>query len=80
MISNTVAGKENKADWRCPPFSLGPAAGGARPITFSFAYKLSDPVAGKENIHVMLRFWDSTGTNYVEDGQSRLAPAPAIRP
>jgi len=65
VISNTVAGRENKADWRCELFSLGPAAGGARPITFSFAYKLSDPVVGKENIHVMLRFWDSTGTNYV---------------
>jgi len=65
VISNTVAGQENKADWRCEIFSLGPAAGGARPITFSFAYKLSDPVVGKENIHVMLRFWDSTGTNYV---------------
>jgi hypothetical protein len=65
VISNTVAGQENKADWRCELFSLGPAAGGARPITFSFAYKLTDPVVGKENIHVMLRFWDSTGTNYV---------------
>jgi hypothetical protein len=65
VISNTVAGKENKADWRCELFSLGPATGGARPITFSFAYKLADPVVGKENIRVYLRFWDATGTNYV---------------
>lgn len=65
VISNTVAGKENKADWRCEFFSLGPAAGGARPINFSFAYKLADPVIGKENIRVQLRLWDSTGTNYV---------------
>jgi len=65
VISNTVGGTENRADWRCELFSLGPAAGGERPITFSFAYKLPDPVAGKENIRVQLRFWDSTGTNYV---------------
>ena len=50
VISNTVAGKGNNADWRCLPFPLGPADGGARPITFSFAYKLSDPVApGQRN-------------------------------
>ncbi len=65
VISNTVAGKENTADWRCLPFSLGPAAGGARPITFSFAYKLSDRVAAKNNILVQLRFFDSTGTNFI---------------
>ncbi len=64
-ISNTVAGKENNASWRCPNFSLGPAAGGARPITFSFAYKLVDTVAAKNNILVLLRFFDSTGTNYI---------------
>src|SRR5882724_11305538 len=33
-LSNSVAGPDNNADWRCPPFSLGPAAGGARPIVF----------------------------------------------
>jgi hypothetical protein len=64
-ISNTVAGKENNASWRCPNFSLGPAAGGARPITFSFAYKLENPVAAGNNILIMLRFFDSTGTNYI---------------
>jgi hypothetical protein len=64
-ISNTVAGKENNASWRCPNFSLGPAAGGARPITFSFAYKLENPVTAGNNILVMLRFFDSTGTNYI---------------
>jgi len=65
VISNTVAGKENTADWRCVPFSLGPATGGARPITFSFAYKLSDRVVAKNNILVQLRFFDSTGTNFI---------------
>jgi hypothetical protein len=65
VLSNTVAGKENTASWRCPNFSLGPAAGGARPITFSFAYKLSDQVAARNNIQVQLRFFDSTGTNFI---------------
>jgi hypothetical protein len=65
VISNTVAGKENNASWRCPNFSLGPAAGGARSVTFSFAYKLENPVAAGNNILVMLRFFDSTGTNYI---------------
>jgi hypothetical protein len=64
-LSNTVAGAENNASWRCPNFSLGPAAGGARPITFSFAYKLENPVAAKNNILVLLRFFDSTGTNFI---------------
>jgi hypothetical protein len=65
VLSNTVAGKENTASWRCPNFSLGPAAAGARPITFSFAYKLSDRTAAGNNIQVQLRFFDSTGTNFI---------------
>jgi hypothetical protein len=65
VLSNTVAGEENAADWRCLPFSLGPAAGGARLITFSFAYKLSDRVVAGNNMRVELRFFDSTGTNRV---------------
>jgi|ERR1039458_7826727 hypothetical protein len=67
MISNTVAGTENNAGWRSLPFSLGPAAGGARPITFSFAYKFADTVAKGNNIHVQLRFFDSTGTNFINE-------------
>lgn len=66
VISNTVVGKENRADWRSEPFSLGPAAGGARPITFTFAYKLSDRVQAWNNIHVQLRFFDS-GTNFLAE-------------
>jgi hypothetical protein len=65
-ISNTVAGADNKADWRSQPFSLGPAAGGARPVTFSFAYKLADTVAKGNNILVQLRFFDSTGTGFID--------------
>jgi serine/threonine protein kinase len=63
--SNAVAGVENYADWRSPIFPLGPAAGGARPITFSFAYKLDDPVAAGNNLRVQMCFWDSTGTNFM---------------
>ncbi len=67
VISNTAAGNENRADWRCLPFSLGPAAGGARPITFSFAYKLAERVEAKNNIHVQLRFFNATGTNFIDE-------------
>jgi hypothetical protein len=66
-ISNSVAGKENTADWRCPPFSLGAAADGARPLTFSFAYKLVNAVAKGNNVHVQLRFFDATGTNFISE-------------
>jgi prepilin-type N-terminal cleavage/methylation domain-containing protein len=66
-LSNTVAGAENNADWRCPPFSLGAAAGGARPIIFSFAYKFVNAVARGNNMHVQLRFFDPTGTNFVAE-------------
>ena len=65
VLNNSVAGVENNAFWRCPNFSLGPAAGGARPITFSFAYKLDDPVAAGNNMRVHLCFFDSTGTNFM---------------
>lgn len=66
-MSNTVAGTENTADWGCPQFSLGAAAGGARPITFSFGYELVNPVAKGNNVHVQLRFFDSTGTNFISE-------------
>jgi hypothetical protein len=72
VLSNSVAGKGNAADWRCLPFPLGPAAGGARPITFSFAYKFSEPVAAGNNMRVVLRFWDSTGTNFVGERAVQL--------
>jgi hypothetical protein len=67
VISNTVAGRENNGDWRCVPFSLGAAAGGARPITFSFAYKFENPVIQGDSIHVQLRFFDATGTNFISE-------------
>ena len=71
VISNTVAGKENRADWRSQPFSLGPAAGGARAIMFTFAYKLSDRVQAGNNIHVQLRFFDSD-TNFLAERVTML--------
>jgi hypothetical protein len=67
VLSNSVAGTDNKVDWRCPPFSLKGAAGGSRPITFSFAYKLPDAVAKGNNLHVQLRFFDETGTNFISE-------------
>ena len=67
VLSNSVAGKENAAEWRCLPFSLGPAAGGARLITFSFAYKLSDPVTAGNNMRVLLRFCESDTSNFISE-------------
>jgi hypothetical protein len=66
-MNNSVAGKENAADWRSQPFSLGPAVGGSRAMTFSFAYKFVGPVAKNNNIHVQLRFFDATGTNFISE-------------
>jgi hypothetical protein len=63
-IGNQTAGHENRADWRSHIFPLGPAANGARPITFSFAYKFPDKVNQRENIQVFLRFFDAAGTNF----------------
>ncbi len=67
VISNTVPGEGNNADWRCLPFSLGPASGGARPMTFSFEYKIPDVVAGGNSVHVQLRFFDATGTGFISE-------------
>ena len=67
VINNTNAGSANKADWRSQPFSLGPAAEGRKPITFTFSYKLPDTVAKRNNIHVQLRFFDSTGTRFISE-------------
>jgi hypothetical protein len=64
VVSNSVAGNENTAEWRCPLFPLGPAAGGARPLSFSFSYKLPGPVAPGNDVLVQLRFCD-LATNYL---------------
>ena len=36
-------------------------------MTFSFAYKLTDAVIKGNNIHVQLRFFDSTGGNSISE-------------
>ncbi len=63
-IGNKIAGHENRADWRSHIFPLGPAANGARPITFSFAYKFPGKIDQRENMQVFLRFFDAAGTNF----------------
>jgi hypothetical protein len=64
-LGNKTAGAENRADWRSQLFSLGPAAGGAEPMTFSFAYKFTGKVNPGDNIAVFFRFFDETGTNFL---------------
>jgi serine/threonine protein kinase len=66
-LGNETAGKENLADWRSPNFALGPAAAGNAPIKFSFSYKLPDAVNAGDNVRVELRFFDKTGTNYLDE-------------
>jgi serine/threonine protein kinase len=63
-IGNTNLTGVNGAEWRSVIFPLGPAAAGAEPITFSFAYKLPDEVIAGDNILVQLRFFDHA-TNYL---------------
>ena len=65
-LGNTTVGKENRADWRSQLFSLGPAARGAEPITFSFACKLPGQVKPGDDIAIFLRFFDDSGTNFLD--------------
>jgi hypothetical protein len=64
-LGNKTAGETNHADWRSQLFKLGPAAGGAEPMTFSFAYKFPGKVNAGDNIAVFFRFFDETGTNFL---------------
>jgi hypothetical protein len=63
-LGNRAIDGTNSAEWRAVIFPLGPAAAGAKPITFSFAYKLTNEVKAGDNIRVQLRFFDKT-TNYL---------------
>ncbi len=65
-LGNTNTVGDNSAGWRSVIFPLGPAAAGAKPITFSFAYKLIDDVNPGDNVHVQLRFFDRT-TNWLRE-------------
>lgn len=71
-IGNNTAGHENRADWRARVFPLGPAADGAEPITFSFAYKFPGKINGRDNMQVFLRFFDTTGTNFLSQRIFRI--------
>jgi hypothetical protein len=74
-VGNGAQGKENRADWRSEIFSLGPAANGDSRITLSFAYKLPGevtnqrilPLSERQNLLVHLRFFDATGTNFLNE-------------
>jgi hypothetical protein len=63
-VENSDSDRRAHADWRSQLFSLGPAANGARPLSFSFDYKLPDPVKEGDNVHVQLRFYDQA-TNFI---------------
>ena len=63
-LGNSAVDGTNSAQWRTVIFPLGPAAAGAKPITFSFAYKLTDEVKAGDNIRVQLCFFDKT-TNFL---------------
>jgi hypothetical protein len=65
-LGNNTEGSENRADWRSQCFPLGPAAAGDSPITFSFAYKLADKNTGNDNIMLFLRFFDASGTRFLD--------------
>jgi serine/threonine protein kinase len=65
-LGNTNLDGDNSAERRSVIFPLGPAASGARPITFSFAYKLPDEVNAGDNMLVKLRFFDHA-TNFISE-------------
>jgi hypothetical protein len=71
-LGNNTPGQENRADWRSLNFPLGPAADNGSPITFSFVYKLPGEIKSGENLWVYLRFFDATGTNYLNEKSIRL--------
>lgn len=70
-LGNTNQDKNNSAGWRSVVFPLGPAAAGARPITFSFAYKLPDEVNSGDNVLVQLRFFNRA-TNWIKESDFQL--------
>ena len=65
-LGNTNLEGNNSVAWRSVAFPLGPAAAGAKPITFSFSYKLVDEVDPGDNVLVQVRFFDQA-TNWISD-------------
>jgi Protein of unknown function (DUF3738) len=63
-LENSSTDRHDHADWRSEVFPLGTATNGARPLRFSFDYKLPDPVKDGDNLRVQLRFYDQT-TNFI---------------
>lgn len=59
-VSETSSGA-GTVDFRSDYFSLGAAAHGASPVTFSFDYNILNPVTSGNQIRVGLRFENSTG-------------------
>jgi hypothetical protein len=66
-ITNSVPGQTHHADFRSEMFPLRETHGR---VNFSFAYKLPEKVHAGDNIHVFLRFFDESGTNFL--GQEGL--------
>src|SRR5581483_3775104 len=73
-LANNTAEWSSRAYWRSKIFQLGPAAGGLKPVTFSFSYKLLDKVKEKDNIRVQLRFYDKA-TNFLTQKEFLLGSA-----
>lgn len=70
-VSETSNGTGN-TDFRANSFSLGAAAAGASPVTFSFDYNILNPVLAGNNIRVGLRFFDSSGTSFQGENNSHV--------
>jgi hypothetical protein len=70
-VSETSDGTGN-TDFRANYFSLGTAAAGANPVTFSFDYSILNPVTSGNNVRVGLRFFDITGNNFQGENNSHV--------
>jgi len=70
-VTDGASDRTNHADLRSVPFSLGQAAQAGQPMQFKFAYKLPGQVKAGDDIEVYLRFFDLTGTNFLD--QQRVA-------
>jgi len=66
LIGSTSGGTANHADFRSATFSLGPATGGANPVTFSFDYDILGTVTPGNNIRVGFRTWLANNNNNFE--------------
>ena len=72
-LGNTNLDGDNSAGWRSGNLSARAVAAGAKPITFSFTYKLVDEVKAGDNVLVQLRFFDKA-TNWISERDFVLGP------